>query len=621
MATLAWYLQKPGDMKLSSLAATVTWLALLGASAAEGRVSHRHPARVDTPSTSERLNRYRSILIDATANRSGAGDVAAGYLTAQDMVKRLGYRGSIRLFVSSEGVRILSRMIGASLSDGGVVARGRHGRVILNTPLSLPGSLPAVDLHIALARKDGTPAELRFRRGPSEHGRVPVDRHTVRISLPTFAATESKVTRDNGSILVGDRGFEMRPPGVGPTESGIYADSLARRLRGKSDRWTTRFLRRIIRRKVAQEPVREALLGLIGDQLLAGSQRTVSYSLRPKIRDQVEKYLEGLTRDAAAHNRSHTIITPRELPEDVTRTFESVVVLDPARGAKLPRRATPGKVYIVKVPTLPHAVFVTMLKKYHDLPAVIGGDGSISAAIALGTPFVMPSVPWNRKVIDQYRRRVTEAAGSRFSPSLARLFDPDAPALDRTLSLRRPGIRRIFGKASGSIGLLTERLVSAADSARSLSSGVQTLEEIQGIGDSAMRTSCVLHAASRGAPWAARLAERLIERHPARFLAMMARGSGVSAEILGQPRVRRALQRMCDSKRTELVGPLLAGLRGAGTAAAASFLMRNIECPLFMSQGFVYLKDSRKAMFDIITANGDPATVDRLKAYRVATDF
>jgi hypothetical protein len=195
----------------------------------------------------------------------------------------------------------------------------------------------------------------------------------------------------------------MGHTGIGPKEAGIYSDSVAMLLSGKSPEQVKDFImsqRDFVRDSYSKSSVSEILAGT----KLRGAKFGLVYGISSELtRGQFESYLRGLI---SKKDDAYCLVTPSDFEIDSINDPElkSKVHLI-SYGQTLPDRIDPNKIYIVKLKTLPHALFVGLLAYSMKLGLVpIGAeDGFMSAAIHLGGPFVLTRVLWNEGNIKTYK--------------------------------------------------------------------------------------------------------------------------------------------------------------------------------------------------------------------------
>lgn len=434
----------------------------------------RPPARVaprtrrpDRRAIGRRLASYRTIVISVRDAR-GMGDVAAAYLTAMDMVTRLGYPGTITIATPTSSRKDeprlkLEHLAGERVAKDGTLAGGRIRVIGLDR---VPRGFPAVDLYIAAS---GVTATADAPPG------LPVTAETVFIGQSVFGNTAGG---DRGGVVrVGDRARALPPPGVAAGEGGVYADPVALSLRGRSRAHVDRALRASVDRAMRRSRGGRALASLLDGRALAGSLRGVAYGglSTPALSNQVATYLAGLVADARKGGKSYTLVVPRALDPALVAwpgLAGHIVAIDVAAGERLPRRAAPGTVYLLKMEPLPHEVFVGMMAAA-AAPPLIAGDGALSAAVILRRPFVVASIEHNEQNNRAFYDRLLASSGAGRDPLLERIFAPrrEGPRTYDTdastaLGLRSPRYRAMFAAAGRDVGTLTDALVLAADAAR-----------------------------------------------------------------------------------------------------------------------------------------------------------
>lgn len=442
----------------------------------------------------------RRIVFDVRGARGGHGDVAAAYLTAYDLLDRTAGREDAITpeitFVAGETERrILSRLAGRTVRDGDDLFDG-FAKVFAHS--SLPENHPPADVLMNLAAPEGEFAasgDLRWAGAPrGQDGRIPVSDRTVILTQTVFGNTESE-SRGPATALVNGKRLELANAGLARGDGGVYADPVARELRGRS--------REDIKRQLLRETDKTEVSGtaavaaILNGEVLAGAEVGLAYGITMKeVHPQFEAYLIGLANQAAKSRGSFVVVTPSGFKVDQLKhrdLRERVVVFEGDR--VMPETAEPGKIYILKTGTLPHALFVGLMA-YSRPPPVLAGDGAMSAAVGLGRPFVLTKVGWNDLNIKTYAERLI----FRAPPDKRGLIE----AVFLKSHLERAGeldaLASAFEGTARAIPTLTDTMFAAVQAARDAEAlgEVPTQALIGGVKDEVLRASLIALRASLG---------------------------------------------------------------------------------------------------------------------------
>ncbi len=409
--------------------------------------------------------RFKEIIIDVRGNRAGSGDVAAGYLTAMDLILNFQIKGSITFLVDGKSRKVLDR-----------IAHGNStffDSVQVQTLESIPGSI-TFDLYLALASPVGSfryGKQIDERSGPPDEPesglKINMNSDGILLVQTVFGNTEKRARGNPYAVIRGNGiNYLMNPAGIAANEAGIYKDFIASRLRLFTSNETKAFIlseSEVIPDSFSKYAVQSLLTGskLIGSKI--GLAYGISYS---ETWDQFESYLQGLANETSG---AFSIITPSEFlvkniinPELQNRI---VVISDQSQ---IPTFADDGKIYILKVKTLPHKVFVGLIAycMKSGLVPVGAGDGFLSAAINLGGPFVLTQVPWNEKNLDNISERMGIIAKkirtnltvqSEVLEILFQIFE----AVDLTQAQSLQSLNGLFFALDEEVSNLTEQIIDA----------------------------------------------------------------------------------------------------------------------------------------------------------------
>lgn len=432
------------------------------------------------------------IVFDVRGSRGGHGDVAAAYLTAYDLLERTkGHPGAvtprITFVAGATERRILSRLAGHPVRDGDDIFDG-FAKVF--DPDTLPDAHPPADVLMNLAAQEGEftrHGDLRWSDGVSaKDARIPVNEHTVILTQTVFGNTES-VTNGPATALIGGRRLEMSHAGLARGDAGIYADPVARSLRGRP--------REEVRRFVLGEAEKSnidgtaAVAAILNGEVLAGAEVGLAYGVSMKeVKPQFERYLAGLAMKAYAEHGSFVIVTPSafNLTEIKNKQLRARIVL--FNGDRpMPEVAEPGKIYVLKTGTLPHPLFVGLMA-YARPPPVVAGDGAMSAAVGLGRPFVLTKVGWNDENIRTFAERLSLRAPESKRALIKAVYL--SSKLERASEL--DSLAGVFAETSRAIPTLTDTMFAAAQAARdSQSPDVRTDRLLVGVNDPVLRASLI----------------------------------------------------------------------------------------------------------------------------------
>lgn len=420
------------------------------------------------------------IVFDVRGSRGGNGDVAAGYLTAYDLLDRtIGRKDALvpRItFVAGEAERrILSRMSGREVKDGDDLFDG-YAKVF--APDTLPAGQPPADVLMNLAAPEG-------EYSPHD-ARLPVGARTVILTQTVFGNTESD-SKGPATALIGGRRLALSHAGLANGDAGIYADPVARALRGRAREDVRRFV--LDQTDKTEVSGTAAVAAVVKGEVLAGAEVGLAYGISMKeVKPQFERYLKGLASRAVDERRSFVIVTPSSFKlEDVKDAGlrSKIVVYEGDR--VMAEAAEPGKIYILKTGTLPHPLFVGLMA-YSRPPPVLAGDGAMSAAVGLGRPFVLTKVGWNEENIRAYAARL----GRRVPKDKLKLIEAVFlnSELERAGALE--GLAKAFDDTAKAIPTLTDTMFAAVQSARDVEAlEVPTEKLLGGVTDKVLRASLI----------------------------------------------------------------------------------------------------------------------------------
>ncbi len=431
---------------------------------------------------SQKLQTFQNIVIDLRGARGGNGDVAAGYMTALDLIQRLKYKRPITFVIESEdspdagkATGILAKLLGKPPVKDGQFIRG--GQIQIRESSKIPISFPTTDLYLSFSNPSSELSQeqdlvVRYKNAgpssiPQKIGGIPIDQNTVLISQTVLGSTDTSlaVVR-HGSLS------QKRPAaGLAHNEAGIYNDTVAANLKGQSPDEIRHYLASEIGH-FSDKSIAKNLSGLVSSNTLAGSQLTLAYGTtrRPEVKEQFETYLKGLAEQAVQKHTSFTVIMGSDFSlEDIqSPELRQKIKLFSMSGA-LPSKAVTGEIQVVTTKAVPHRIFVGLMA-LSQTPPVVAGDGALSAAVTLGKPFVMTRVQWNAKNIENYSTRISEE--SNLTPDQRKVLVTIFPKseenlnLNQAMSLEQKEIKDAFRATSDRMIKLTDSIITSADIAR-----------------------------------------------------------------------------------------------------------------------------------------------------------
>jgi hypothetical protein len=401
---------------------------------------------------------FKHIVIDIRGSRGGHGDVAAGYLTALDLMRRHKYSGPITFVADEASLRIIGKLVGHSTKNGESLFGGQAHIYDVN---NIPQSLPAADLYLSLSSPNGVERFTQdFRYVDSAEKKtlgIPISEKTVRITQTVMGNTE-RASAENllGLVQVGEQVSFIKPAGLGAQESGIYFDPVAHALRGKGKAEIRDYLQSNIGH-IKDENVRKALHDIVSQKALNGSRLGLVYGITAQeAKSQFESYLAGLSDQSLAY----TLVTPSGFKEENMVDPElrrRLIVLN--AGDKIPIKAEPGKIYILKTGSVAHRTFVGLLA-YSELTPIVAGDGALSAAIAIGKPFVMTQVGSNNRNAANVGAHLKSAEASQSKNLAGEIFSTGNSNLIRAQEL--PILAAEYSELISQIPFLTDSMLNAA---------------------------------------------------------------------------------------------------------------------------------------------------------------
>ena len=358
------------------------------------------------------------ILIDARDSRAGNGDVAAGYLFAIDLIETYGINSDqITIVVAppradgrSASAGILKNLLGKRWQGHAFQWNGKNIRVALaarDGVLTCP-QCPAFDWVVSLAKPSGTPSTLKVQ---PETVFKPT---TVFTNQTVLGNTENRNSSNPlGSIQYRALTMATQAAGLASNEAGIHRDVVAQHLRTLSHEQRRQFLFDEIQ-QIHQTLTASALRSIFADRASLSAQQAkrktaVLYGVSSRdVSNDFSDYLNGLLAEHQRSGQTFLLVTPSHVRDEVLSGLPSssvrVIALDSdtdstptntsAESTLNGLSSSEAPIVIVKTPTLPHSVFVSLMA-LSEIPYIVAGDGAMSAAIILGLPFLMTTVKWN----------------------------------------------------------------------------------------------------------------------------------------------------------------------------------------------------------------------------------
>lgn len=541
-------------------------------------------ASIRGQSASAVASNFSHIVIDVRGTRGGKGDVAAGYLTALDFIFRLKFQGQITLIVDDPSKSILSKLTGRKIeADSKLYA----GKIQFEQPGLLRPMKPA-DLYLSLANPSGTPKDpSTFDIIPkdglsSSPTKIPIHDQTIKITQTVLGNTENRNSKNpKGLIQAGSYFFNMDPAGLAKHESGIYFDAVALRLRGKPKNAIRAFVKASIGH--TQGPTGSTLSGILDNRLLADSTVGLVYGITAEeVKHQFERYLSGLSSAAQSMGKSYTLLTPSgfslsDIKNDLSLR-DRVVVLESSSSESIPKKAKPGTIYVVKTGALPHRTFVGLMA-YSEIPPVVAGDGAMSAAAALGKPFLMTEVAWNKRNIQELATHL-RGDGSHSPEAKAGVQKISDKELDVVLDLKplEPAFESVLEKVKP----LSDEMLFAAVEAKRVATAIETgsvpVALILKIPEENLRWDLLISAWKHGRSDARDVLIDLVKNEPAILARLLPRMKEEAPSFMLLPEIQ-ALARTHLIKdlypRTRIEGIKI--IRQTDTKAAESLAINELE--------------------------------------------
>ncbi len=458
----------------------------------------------------DRVKSFQHIVIDVRGSRGGKGDVAAGYLTALDLMNRAQFAGKITLITDETSRKILAKLQGKKVNSGDPLLTDKVVVMDLN---DLPNDYATADMYLSLANPSG---RLRYSFDFVQEGQmIPRGTHKIRTRADTVFITQTVLGNTEnadsshplGELKIRDNVYDLNPAGIGGKESGFYLDAVAVRLRGKTLDQVHASVLESLNALPSRSSERQLVEQILTGKKLAGGKVGLAYGITSAmVKQQFSRYLQGLYAEAVEKKKSFVLLTPSGFSQKDAPGVETVVIDSPS---DLPKVAEPGTIYIVKTGALPHEVFVGLMA-YSAVPPVVAGDGAMSAAITLGKPFVMTEVKWNYKNIRNLNALLQQKATSPQEKLLyARLYGQEGASwgstVDLTRSLELQKYPNRFESLARELPKLTDRLFEAASLGKGLPPNATAEDIVARIQDPALRLPFLYKWAEEGNLEATRL--------------------------------------------------------------------------------------------------------------------
>lgn len=410
-------------------------------------------------SSSEVVGRFHHIAIDLRGVRGGNGDTAAGYLFALNLIERWRYSGKISLIADKDATRILSTLTGTQLQPNDRILSGQ-AQVIVSG--KIPWRLPPADFYLSLARAAGKSNDANDVLS-SQGVPIRLAKDACTVTQTVIGNTENQnSSHPNGSIRIGDTEADIRPPGLADSEAGIYRDPIAAGLRDKPRESVLNFVDEALL-DIPDKNLANSLSDIVHGRALIGAAFTFAYGLsHENVSEQFRTYLRGMAEHLSRpENAGHSfvLVTPSRKEKEFYQSLsqhdaefgganaDRVVLIE--NESQIPKHALPGKIYVLQIKSVPHTVFNGLLA-LSSYPPIVSGDCALSGAIALGKPFVMTTVKWNKANVDTLTQHLI-----KLDPTNATLYRGLFQRMDLSLAetlQEDPNAREAFARLFEAIG-------------------------------------------------------------------------------------------------------------------------------------------------------------------------
>ena len=380
----------------------------------------------------EKANSFSHILVDCTGEgRGGHGDFMAAYLTAVDLVQTYGCKVSIA--IDERAYSEFSHCLGQER----VETQGVYPQFIDG---NLASQETTVDLCLQVSSTHGLAP--RLPHGFQSHER------TVFLAETTFGREHQGI---GSYVQVGNyKKALLGSAGIGESAKGVYFDPVASQLRQRPPEWVKNWLQTVSKTKNEKRLL----------PLLEGSKIQVGF-LYPSPDNTVGDlshcmtYIKSLP---VRHQKATVLLCRSELLEsDQIHRLKDVQII--RSEASLPRQLKKGTVYLIDTGFLSHAVFTGWLA-YSHVPPMISGDGTLSACLELGIPFVFSPPVWGRNIVDALRVRLLKLTPHPHEQDLINQVYAVDTRLDQIMILRDHP--EWFERLRESVPYLTDSIIDNA---------------------------------------------------------------------------------------------------------------------------------------------------------------
>lgn len=360
-------------------------------------------------------HRFDSIVFDTRGDRGGQGDVAASYLTINEILNKYSFTGEISIIVSDKSQKIIHR-----LADGNTQFFEKV-HIFHEIQDADAIKMKMFDLYVSLANPSGV-----FYFKDEFFGKINFKKHSVFISQTVLGNIENdKAALPVGSIQfseISSPTYHWSTPGIDPekNELGIYSDYVAQEYRNLTLQET--------QYKLAEENSRseihrakKQLEDLIRMNIKSDIQIGLMYGISlPNTHDQLESYLMGINTERMKPESKNSlkplvIITPSHFNKlNIKSDLLRNQIVEISKDQQILPDLDKYKIYVLETPTLSHRIFVGLisLSMKNGVVPLGAGDGFLSAAIELGGPFVLTKVAWNAPNIAALGNKLIEISSS-----------------------------------------------------------------------------------------------------------------------------------------------------------------------------------------------------------------
>ncbi len=361
-------------------------------------------------------------LFNLTGSVHGFGDVVGPYLLSKRMVES---GETVYVLLDARAERVLKTFLE---TPGELVSREGIHFVRLEDLPELPKIDRLFEVFLGARSATGTNVDVRpYLRWQPETIIEAQDLHSPfgrpRFPLDLLATGVSQIKTSRGSL-------QFSAAGLGRERLGILVDKSV-------DRYVGKTLEE--RRALAAEVFGESSLirELIQRTTHAEAKLGFAYGIHNEVFEsevwkpypgQFASYLEGVKAIAQESGAPVILLSPNDRGAlDKARGTVDAKILGLEDLAHL-KSLKKKEVYVVATGPISNRQFVA-LTAVSDIPYLIEGDSSLSAAVRLGKPFAMLKGPWGLFGIDGLSRALSEA-GATWAPTVYPIRDQqgtDAP--------------------------------------------------------------------------------------------------------------------------------------------------------------------------------------------------